>query len=201
MFGIAYIGIASIFLGFTVSAIVNYLKIHPVVATLAAGYIYYSLSLELLNGPNLFLGNKLNGLSEMSVVGAALIIFTFYVAVLVLGKKTNLGQRIIATGSNPELAQRHGISVFIHHAIGLSLSFLCVMTSGALFALKSQSVDISHGAGLLLLAIGVVLVTRAISKRLSPIKNGVFLFLCVISYLLILQGVLYLGLPPNCCEV
>ena len=47
---------AALILGFGCSVIRNRFGVHPILISLAAAYAYYSLSLVLLDGPNLYFG-------------------------------------------------------------------------------------------------------------------------------------------------
>lgn len=187
----------AIALGFVCSVLRNRFRVHPILVSLAAGYAYYSLSLILLNGPARYLGDQMPPPSLAWAGAVAFSMFGVSVLLLALVGATRTGLKIVAAGSNPELAQRHGISPCLWQGIGLGVSFLLVMMSGCLFAWRAGNVNVSYGSGLLLLSIFVVVLTSAIQPRVRIARNGGLLGLVMLGYLSVLQMAMSCGMPPQ----
>ena len=192
-----FFGLASVAIGFGASVLRNRVGVHPILISLAAGYLFYSVSLLMLGGPNRYFGLGASRPDEFVTASVALEVFVTAVIVMSLGLRTSVGLRILASGSNPELARRQGFSPTVWQGVALSVSFLLVMISGALFAWRTGSIDISHGSGLLLIAIFVVVLTRALQSRVRLAANAAVLTLSLAGYLIILQAALRLGMPAQ----
>lgn len=188
---------SSSLIGFVASILRNKFQIHPIIVSLAAGYFFYSLSLLILGGPNRYFGNTLPRPGVFYTTIVAFVFFFIVTAAMDLGARTRFGLRILACGSNPKLATRQGLSPTLWQGVALSLSFLLVMSSGAFFAWRTGNIDVSHGSGLLLISIFVVVFARALQERVKLFKNTVFLALCLAVYLVILQLALRMGMPPQ----
>lgn len=189
--------LVSLLLGFLVSILRNLARVHPILISLSAGYLYYSVVLVLLRGPNRFFAELRPGWGLAGVGAIAGAIFLSCCLALTIFSRTDPGLKVLASGANPQLATRVGLSTTLWQALGLSLSFLLVMTSGVLFSWRARSVDVSHGSGLLLIAIFVVVLSRALQERVRFTTNSAVLLGALLGYLLAMQAVLQAGLPPN----
>ena len=189
--------LASALLGAVCSLIRNRFGVHPVLISLAFAYIYYSVSLALLGGPSRYVGASAPPPSDAFAAVFAAALFGFILVVLVLLARTNAGLKVIAAGSNADLAARHQLTPIVWQGIGLAVSFFLVMVSGALYAWRAGNVDVSYGNGLLLISIFVVVVTRAANTRINMAKNGLLLATFLLGYLGLLQASLLFGLPPQ----
>jgi putative tryptophan/tyrosine transport system permease protein len=189
--------IVSLSLGFLCSTIRNRFHVHPILISLAAAYAYYSIALITLDGPSRFLGTYVSSPSMGTASGVALAIFGGATLLLELLARRPIGLKVVAVGSNPDLARRHGLSPTLWQGFGLAVSFLLVMTSGILFTWRTGNIDVSYGSGLLLVTIFVVVLTRAVHARIRIWLNSVLLAFFLLSYLTIVQAALSFGMPPQ----
>lgn len=187
----------AITLGFGCSILRNKCRVHPILVSLAAAYAYYSFSLVLLEGPSRYLGGHVPPPSLAFAGAVALAVFSVLIYVLTVLSSTRTGLKILAAGSNPNLAERHGISSCFWQGVGLGISFLLTMTSGCLFAWRAGNIDVSYGSGLLLISIFVVVLTWAIQPRIRIKANSALLGLVILGYLALLQVAMLLGMPPQ----
>jgi putative ABC transport system permease protein len=172
-------------------------RIHAVLVSLIAAYAYYSLALVLLGSPNVYFGDRIQPSSPFVAGAFAAFIFGGAVAALGVLARTRWGLKVIASGSNPELAQRHRLNPVWWQGVGLGFAFSFVTVAGALFAWRVGYVDVGSGSGLLLIGIFVVLVARAAQSRIRLGLNGVLLYVALLGYLGIFQMAITLGMRPQ----
>lgn len=187
----------SFFLGFICSAIRNKFRIHAILVSLIASYAYYSIALVLLGAPNVYFGDRINLVSPFVVGIVSATIYGLMVLLLALFAKTPYGLKIIASGSNISLAERHRLNPFFWQSVGLGIAFSFVSFSGALFAWRVGYVDVGSGSGLLLIGIFVVLVTRAAQARIKLLFNSISIFAAMVCYLGFFQMAIEIGMRPQ----
>lgn len=184
-------------MGLICSWIRNSLRIHAVLVSLIASYAYYSLALVLMKAPNVYFGDRIRTPTTTKVAIVSTVVFTTLVTALAILAKRRWGLRIIASGSNHDLADRHRLKPTFWQGIGLGVAFSFVTLSGALFAWRVGYVDVGSGSGLLLIAIFVVLVTRATQRRIQISANSLLLLATLVAYLAFFQTAVALGMPPQ----
>lgn len=188
---------SSFALGFICSIIRNRFRIHAVLVSLIAAYAYYSISLALLGAPNVYFGDRIKPPSPLTVGISSVAIYGLLVVLLSIFARMPSGLKVVASGSNLELAERHNLKPVFWQGIGLGIAFLLSAVSGALFAWRVGYVDVGSGNGLLLIGIFVVLTVRAVQPRIKLGLNSAFLFTALFGYLALLQVAIAIGLRPQ----
>lgn len=184
-------------LGASASLLRNWLGINAILVSLLAAYFYYSMTLTILGGPNMFLGDLAKHPSPGETTAVAAITFGGLVSGLAVLFGTPLGLRILACGANWQLARRYGLQPLRSQAIGLSAAFMCTLVAGAINTWRMNTVDVGDGDGLLLVAIFSVLVTRGMQRRVRLVPNALMLAAVLLAYLVVLQIAVHIGLPPH----
>lgn len=188
---------SSIILGFTTSLIRYKLSINPIIISLIMSYIYYSISLVLLGKPNLSLSEYYNRLDSTFLL---LLLLSFFCLITITTHfllKSNIGNKVIATGCNSALSKGLGFKTFVYGGIGLSFSYLIILSAGAFYSVKLRNADISYGGGFLLMGLFVVLLSRIFDKRITLIRNAGIILLISSIYAIILQLIIILNLPTE----
>lgn len=191
-----FLVVLAAFLGIACGVVRNVFRVHAIIVSLIASYIYYSLSLAIMGAPNVFIGSDLERLSFLVATAAAVLLFGTFLLISALTKRTKAGLMVIAAGSNWDLASRHQLMPILWYSLGLSMAFLCALCSGALFAWRAGYHDVTAGNGFLLISIFVVIFTFAFQKRINLLSNGGLLMASLVLYLFIIQIALRLRMPP-----
>ncbi len=187
----------SMCLGFVCSALRNRLRVHPIIISLAAAYIYYSGYLALLGSPNRYFAES-NSHPTVAVSGLTALMLLALISCLIAAiSRRRCGLAVVATGCNPQLAQSCGFSPTFWQGVGLGSSFFLILLSGCLYAWRSGYTDVNSGSGLLLIGILVVVVARVLQRRVNVLKNVLVLFSCLFVYLAVLNATLFIGMPPQ----
>lgn len=193
--GISVLMVVAIILGAFCSYIRVRFAVHPVLISLAMSYGYYSLSLVLLGGPNTYLTSTRP--DTYTVLTVAALFLSLAILMLQASSGTRVGLRVIAAGSNIGLATRYGMKPVMSQAVGLAVSFALILGSGWLYAWRSGFVDVTSGTGFLLIAVFVVVLGRALQRRVNIARNTAVLVALLIVYLELLDIALRAGLPPQ----
>lgn len=188
---------SSIILGFVTSIIRYKLAINPIVISLIMSYIYYSMSLVLMGKPNLSLSEYYNRIDTKYLLFGVLTFFVITTIIASFLLKSNIGNRVIATGCNSTLSKGLGFKSFVYGGIGMSFSYFIILSAGAFYTIKLRNVDISYGGGFLLMGLFVVLLSRIFDKRITFIRNAGIILLISSIYAIILQVIIILNLPTE----
>jgi ribose transport system permease protein len=141
-------------------ALIAFLRIPPIIVTLATLYIYRGL-LEILTGARLVPGRMkslqfISSAEVLSVPMSVIIFLVAAVAVSVFLAHTRLGRMIYAYGGNQAAAEVAGVNVrnlqlFIYAACG----FLCGL-AGLMFTSRSAFLDRNSEVGIEFIAIAAI---------------------------------------------
>ena len=183
-------------IGLVNGLVVVYLRLTPLVATLATNGIYIGLSLILSRGAPVRVSQELNHFARGSLFGFSsifLIAVAFVALLVVLLNRTVIGGRFIATGSNPLTAQAAGIPVNRYILVGYATAGLCYATTGILLAAHIGDSRMTSGGDYLMASIAAVVLGG------TPLTGGrgsmVATFGGAIFMTLLAQMVLALGAP------
>jgi ribose transport system permease protein len=120
--------------GFLNGAIVSYLKINPLITTLATFSIIRGLAFVLSEGQTNLLSNEaFNFIGRGSIAGipfSLLVMITLYVSFSLILRHTAFGRNLYAIGGSAEASRLAGISVTPHLLIVFTLSGLLAAFSG-----------------------------------------------------------------------
>ncbi|MBS0627889.1 MAG: hypothetical protein JSS09_06720, partial [Verrucomicrobia bacterium] len=115
---------------------------------------------------------------------------------------SQIGIMLHALGNNPTLLNLFGKNASLYRMLGLSISNSLVGLSGALTAQASGYVDTSMGLGIVLIALGTVMIGQQIYRSLFtnfPLKNILKLISCLLgifSYFFLIHILISIGLDP-----
>lgn len=191
--------LAGMLSGVVVALVQRKNRIDPLIAGILMAFILNSLSLVIMQRPNI----GLLGLSSAHERG---IMLALLIPVLSIGLSVFLMARIglwlKAFGNNPDLVAMLGRDPECLRMMGLSLSNGLAALSGTLIAQASGYADINMGFGQALIGIAMILVGRQllhIFKRRDLIKDAtalLFTFIGVVMYFVLTNEVIRYGLSP-----
>lgn len=161
--GAAVIGsiVLGLIAGLVNGLIVVYLRITPLVATLAANGLYLSIALILSNGapvkvaPALkeFARSRIGGISWIFIIAVVLL-----VVVAFLLSRSVLGKRFTAVGSNPSTANASGIPVNSYILLAYALAGALYGAAGVLLAAHVGDSRMTSGGDYLMASIAAVVI-------------------------------------------
>ena len=172
--------------------------ITPLISGIIALFILQSLNLVILGRPNL---NLLSITAQLNLNFIPIISSLSFFALFVLLLST-LGLLLRAYGDNPFLLNIMGYNSELFRFIGLGLSNSLVALSGALTACYQGYVDISMGAGNVLIGIGTVIIGQkllenTISHNELPFGlNLIGTILGTFIYFTLINFLIHFGLDP-----
>lgn len=112
---------------------------------------------------------------------------------------TELGCSIRATGSNPNMSRAQGINTDTRKIIGLMISNGIVALASGLYAQYQGFADVNAGRGAIVIGLAAVIIGQVVFGRIRG--NFAFKLIAValgaIIYYLVIQVVLWMGLPSN----
>lgn len=199
---------AAVLSGFLAGALVALVqrknRIDPLIAGILMAFVLHSLSLIIMQRPNI----GLNG--SASILGATLSSHLIILGIITLALSFGLafflsslfGLKLKAFGNNQILLAMHGINPEYFRIFALAVSNGLVAFSGALVAQANGYADINMGFGQALIAIAMILVGRQLlsllkeADSLSDFNSILFTFIGVFLYFILTNEVIRLGLSP-----
>jgi len=135
------------------------LKIPPMIATLAAGFVMQSMTIAYSSGttakpPPLLLGFSLSRVLDVPVI-ALLMLLVAAAAAFVLSRST-FGRSVLAIGQSPRAAYLAGISIPFTMAVVYILSSVFAAAGGVLLAAYSGGASLNMADEFMLMSIAVV---------------------------------------------
>lgn len=185
-------------IGLTTALVHLKLKVNSLLSGIIVSTMLYSISLRILNRPNIALFNQqLIFNSEMSIMQKILFILIAIIITIILLNtflKTEIGLRLRAIGFNKDFASKQNISIIKYTLIGLFIAN-CYTGIGACLMVQNQNyVDISMGIGIVLNALAALMIgENIISDKniiLAPLVGSII-------YQLIQGLALFAGLEPS----
>jgi putative tryptophan/tyrosine transport system permease protein len=154
-------------------------------------------------GASLFHSESVAFVEGVSVPSGDLVLFLgLFVGVLALSGalyfflQTHAGLALRSAGENPAMARSVGINVNLSVLFAIALANGLTAISGALFAQRDGSYDISGGMGMIMLGLTGVIVGGALFGRGSLRRLILGAVLGVLLLRLLVMLILKLGLPP-----
>lgn len=154
--------VMGILLGLINGMLVSYLKIVPIMVTLAVQLITFGISLYITEGRQFLIkvdAFRFFGLGK--VMGISTPIWIFAVVAIIawlLIKKFTIGRKILAVGSNAKGAWYAGINVGKITIIAYVISGICAAISSVIMTSKLMSASASVGEGMEMDAIAAVVI-------------------------------------------
>lgn len=177
-------------------------RLHPLIVGILLVFILNTLTLKMMGRPNLSLFDKPSLFSS----GEKLVPLILLAGGTLIGigalLTSRLGLMLRAFGNHPTLVDLSGKRGSVYRMIGLSLSNGLVGFGGAIAAQANGYVDVGMGTGVVLIALGTVLLGKQLYRALFPrrlFSSLLQLFCCflgVLLYFLLVHGLLSLGLDP-----
>lgn len=203
--GIAALGIGFIagMLGGCLTAFLHTrLHIGKILSGILALSMLYTVSLRLMQGPNISLLNKTQTIGLFHAPMNHILIILFLLTIVFLIKlfidwflQTEFGLTLRATGDNESTAKSFSININRTKFIGIVLSNGFVGLAGGLLAQFQGFSDINMGGGTIILALAALMLGETIIFN-SKISTATFaIILGAIFYELIINFALQLGLP------
>ncbi len=154
--------IMGIAMGLLNGVLVTYLKIVPIMVTLAVQLITFGISLYITEGRQFLIKEdafRFFGLGNILGISTPIWIFAI-VAVIgwLLIKRFTLGRKILAVGSNAKGAWYAGVSVTKITIVAYVISGICAAISSVIMTSKLMSASASVGEGMEMDAIAAVVI-------------------------------------------
>ena len=111
--------VVSFILGFIISFFRHKLELNPIILSLIFSYVFYSLSLCIMDRPNLSLIEYFEHIPKIHLLIITLLILLVLIISFHLFLKSKRGTKVIATGCNSELSKSLGLRSFLHGGIGI----------------------------------------------------------------------------------
>ncbi|KMT22158.1 ABC transporter permease [Clostridium cylindrosporum] len=159
----------------------------------------YSITLRVMGGkPNIALYNE----KTVFIEGIPSIIIIAIIAVvckilLDLFFKTKLGFMLISAGDNPQLVTSLGVNKGFVITIGLMISNGLVALGGSLIAQYQGFVDVSMGAGTIVVGLASIILGTSLFKKVNFIAITTVTVIGALLYKLIIGIALAANLPPE----
>lgn len=193
--------IAGALSGLAVGLIQRKNRIDPLIAGILMSFILSSLSLIIMQRPNIGLialirpKSSLMSFMELGILVLAMMALS---AILLTSK---LGLWLKAFGNNQGLVATLGQNPEKFRLLGLSLGNALAACSGCFTALVSGYADLNMGFGQALTGIAMVLIGRQMviwlkQKSVNDFINIVFLGFGVMTYFVIVNEIIRFGLSP-----
>lgn len=134
--------------------IVAYLKINPLIATLAMSFVIAGVALKVSNN-NLIVLSQNSGFYKfanvyfLSVPSAVWIVLVFVVILALLLARTNFGRYVVASGGNAEAARLAGVRVNQIRIITFAISGLAAGLGGVIDTSRLLSAQATSGGSAL----------------------------------------------------
>ncbi|UFS58612.1 ABC transporter permease [Subtercola endophyticus] len=148
-------------IGLVNGLVVVYLRLTPLVATLAANGLYLGIAILLSSGAPVPVTHELEDFADSTWFGVSpiLLIAIVFVAILVvLMNRTVLGRRFIASGANPLGARAAGIAVNRYALTGYSAAGFCYAATGVLISSYVGDSRLTMASDYLMTSIAAVII-------------------------------------------
>lgn len=174
------------------AGILTQLSLYSIYLSISSGRANVTLSVMKYN-----VLVTLRNTSKTIVVG--LIFCLVIIAILYWFFGTEIGQSIRSTGCNQAMARANGINTDVNKVVGLILSNGLVGLAGALLAQYNGNADVNMGRGAIVIGLAAVIIGEVLFGKIF--KNFALRLLSAvigaIIYYIVLQVVLWFGLPTN----
>ena len=181
-------------------------RIHTLLAGILMMTMLYSINLRLMGKsnlsvygtPTLFDGVPFAepGFPVSKIVVAGLLGVAVY-CLLNLYFRTERGMAMRAVGSNPDMAEAQGISIWAATIGGVGLAGAFAATSGALMVQSQGFADVNMGIGTLINGLAALMIGEAIVGKQTIQRQLAAPFVGAIVYYQLVSLCLAAGMPPT----
>lgn len=185
--------------GIFVALVQRHNRIDPLIAGILMAFILNSLSLIIMQRPNIALLDLLSTTERHIMLAVLIPAVVIFLGIFLLSRT---GSWLKAFGNNQHLVATLGRDPEPLRMLGLALSNGLAATSGCITAIASGYADINMGFGQALIGIAMILVGRQllhVFKRQDVIKDFsaiFFTFVGVIIYFILINEIIRFGLNP-----
>lgn len=180
--------------------------IHTLLAGILVTTMLYSINLRILGRANvpvfreskiydLVAGLGLSGTNGRILVAGVLVVLTL--AALRFWFLTERGVAMRAVGSNPDMAEAQGVSIWRAMIGGVGLAGAFAALGGGLMVQSQGFADVNMGLGILINALAALMIGEAIVGKRTFARQLLAPFVGAVVYYQLISVCLSAGLPPG----
>lgn len=183
------------------------LGIPDILAGILSQIALYSINLNIMGRSNQAVSVDMYRLVlSLRNIPHAIVISLIFLIVIIAGiywfMGTEFGFTLRATGCNQNMSRAQGVNTKKAIAFGLIISNALVALSGGLLAQYQGNADVNMGRGAIVIGLAAVIIGQVLGetifgKKLNLIGRCVFVVIGAIIYYVVIQVVLWLGLPSD----
>lgn len=186
--------------------LVTRLKINPLLAGIITMTGIYSINLKIMGKANMSLStvttlkNAIAGLSlprNVDTIVIGLIVVAAIIFLLTYFFKTEMGQALIATGDNMQMAKSLGIETSEMTMLGYMLANGLIAISGYIVSTDNGYADIQMGVGTVVIGLASIIIGEVLFRNVKLGVRFITILVGSIIYRLLLTIVLMMNFEAN----
>lgn len=186
--------------------LVTRLKINPLLAGIITMTGIYSINLKIMGKANMSLStvttlkNAIAGLSlprNVDTIVIGLIVVAAIIFLLTYFFKTEMGQALIATGDNMQMAKSLGIETSEMTMLGYMLANGLIAVSGYIVSSDNGYADIQMGVGTVVIGLASIIIGEVLFRNVKLGVRFITILVGSIIYRLLLTIVLMMNFEAN----
>lgn len=186
--------------------LVTRLKINPLLAGIITMTGIYSINLKIMGKANMSLStvttlkNAIAGLSlprNVDTIVIGLIVVAAIILLLTYFFKTEMGQALIATGDNIQMAKSLGIETSEMTMLGYMLANGLIAVSGYIVSTDNGYADIQMGVGTVVIGLASIIIGEVLFRNVKLGVRFITILVGSIIYRLLLTIVLMMNFEAN----
>ncbi len=186
--------------------LVTRLKINPLLAGIITMTGIYSINLKIMGKANMSLStvttlkNAIAGLSlprNVDTIVIGLIVVAAIILLLTYFFKTEMGQALIATGDNMQMAKSLGIETSEMTMLGYMLANGLIAISGYIVSTDNGYADIQMGVGTVVIGLASIIIGEVLFRNVKLGVRFITILVGSIIYRLLLTIVLMMNFEAN----
>ncbi len=186
--------------------LVTRLKINPLLAGIITMTGIYSINLKIMDKANMSLStvttlkNAIAGLSlprNVDTIVIGLIVVAAIIFLLTYFFKTEMGQALIATGDNMQMAKSLGIETSEMTMLGYMLANGLIAVSGYIVSTDNGYADIQMGVGTVVIGLASIIIGEVLFRNVKLGVRFITILVGSIIYRLLLTIVLMMNFEAN----
>ncbi len=186
--------------------LVTRLKINPLLAGIITMTGIYSINLKIMGKANMSLStvttlkNAIAGLSlprNVDTIVIGLIVVATIILLLTYFFKTEMGQALIATGDNMQMAKSLGIETSEMTMLGYMLANGLIAVSGYIVSTDNGYADIQMGVGTVVIGLASIIIGEVLFRNVKLGVRFITILVGSIIYRLLLTIVLMMNFEAN----
>lgn len=186
--------------------LVTRLKINPLLAGIITMTGIYSINLKIMGKANMSLStvttlkNAIAGLSlprNVDTIVIGLIVVAAIIFLLTYFFKTEMGQALIATGDNIQMAKSLGIETSEMTMLGYMLANGLIAVSGYIVSTDNGYADIQMGVGTVVIGLASIIIGEVLFRNVKLGVRFITILVGSIIYRLLLTIVLMMNFEAN----